>query len=383
MARHHNVGNDERFDEDEGNAIGLTRAFSPIGDDAFADGDIPTDPFDTRAFAPIEPPRAPEGVEALDDQDYARALSDRPKSRGKHARHADPSQLFDDGYEHEGGSIASAAELEAPSAFNDEPDEVPDYLKKSRRMRKILIGVIVVLVVLLVAGGVLTWQLVQMTQNTATQQAQTITQESRNIEGVDEAKDAPTATAKTTTVPDLVALLGMTQDEAVEALGHGAQVSATREVNEEGNPVKSESRIVLTAESAEKRTGSPTVYAGFDEDGVMVQAGYSAATSALGYGSLSFADAVENERIIEKTLAEAGVVVAEGSVVLPEDKMEYSTYASDGTTLTKEYCSFSGEVDIDGAPHDWSAVLSYDYSTANATGNLADTIRTVYVYVNA
>lgn len=29
-------------------------------------------------------------------------------------------------------------------------------------------------------------------------------------------------------------------------------------------------------------------------------------------------------------------------------------------------------MDIDGAPHAWSAVLSYDYSMANASDNLAD-----------
>ena len=68
---------------------------------------------------------------------------------------------------------------------------------------------------------------------------------------------------------------------------------------------------------------------------------------------------------------------------LPADKTEYSTYASDGTTLVKEYCPFSGDIDINGVSHTWSAVLSYDYSVANASGNLADTIRIIYVYINA
>ena len=125
------------------------------------------------------------------------------------------------------------------------------------------------------------------------------------------------------------------------------------------------------------------MYLGLDEAGAVVQAGYSASTGALGYGTLSFSDAVKNENIVEKTLQEAGIDVPEGSVQLPEDKTEYSTYASDGTTLVKESCAFSGTVDIGGAPHEWSAVLSYDYSAANASGNLADTIRIIYVYINA
>ena len=49
----------------------------------------------------------------------------------------------------------------------------------------------------------------------------------------------------------------------------------------------------------------------------------------------------------------------------------------------KESCSFSGTVDLAGAAHEWSAVLLYDYKTANASGNLADTIRIIYVYINA
>ena len=83
------------------------------------------------------------------------------------------------------------------------------------------------------------------------------------------------------------------------------------------------------------------------------------------------------------SMKEAGVSVAEGSVELPADKSEYSEYASDGTTLVKESCSFSGTVEFNGAPHEWSSVLLYDYATANTSGNLADTVRIIYVYVNA
>lgn len=92
---------------------------------------------------------------------------------------------------------------------------------------------------------------------------------------------------------------------------------------------------------------------------------------------------MKNEHIVEKTLREAGVNVTDGSAKLPSDKTSYSTYASDGTTLVKENCSFNGTVDINGAAHTWSSVLMYDYSTANASGNLADTVRIIYIYINA
>ena len=175
----------------------------------------------------------------------------------------------------------------------------------------------------------------------------------------------------------------MTKDEAIAALKHGATETSSKEVSEEGNPVKTNVTIALTDEPADTRSGTPSVYLGLDEDGKIVQAGYSAATAALGYGSLSFVDAVKNEHIVEKTLAEASIAVPEGTVELPADKTAYSTYDTDGTTLVKESCSFSGTVDLAGAAHEWSSVLLYDYKTANASGNLADTIRIIYVYINA
>ena len=43
--------------------------------------------------------------------------------------------------------------------------------------------------------------------------------------------------AKVTTVPDLVSLLGHTQQEAIDILQHGATAAEPRAVNEEGNPI--------------------------------------------------------------------------------------------------------------------------------------------------
>lgn len=254
------------------------------------------------------------------------------------------------------------------------------YIQKSTRMRKILIVVIIVLIFLLVAMGVLGYKLFDTARMAAVQQTQ-VTQVD-TISSEDTAKDTSATVTKKTTVPDLVALLGLTQDEAIAALQHGAQLMSSTEVNEEDNPVKWELKIALTTEPADTRSGVPTVFLSLDEDGVTIRAGYSAATSSLGYGSLSFSDAVQNEYIIEKTLEEAGLIVERGSVQLPADKMEYSTYATDGTTLVKEYCSFEGTGNANGVEREWSAVLSYDYAMANATGNLADTIRTIYIYIS-
>lgn len=341
-------GDDER--------IGLTQAFSPVADGAHAGG------FSYRGDNDDEYPDAVECLEPLDA----------------------PPLLF--------GEDVVEVEPEEPKGRHGKQDkqekkkkqQIPAYQRKSRRMRRVLIAVVVLLVLLIAALGWCAWQWFEESQLAATQQTQQ-QQGAQEVDSIDKdaTKDATTATSKKTDVPDLAAVLGKTKDEAITALKHGATETSSKEVNEEGNPVKTNVTVALTDEPADTRSGTPTVYLGLDEDGAVVQAGYSAATAALGYGSLSFVDAVKNEHIVEKTLKEAGVSVPEGSVEVPADKTEYSEYASDGTTLVKETYSFSGTVELSGSTHKWSSVLLYNYATANASGNLADTIRIIYVYINA
>ncbi|MEG1517645.1 MAG: histone-lysine N-methyltransferase [Raoultibacter sp.] len=257
--------------------------------------------------------------------------------------------------------------------------ELPLHQKKSRRMRRLLIVVVALLVILMGALAYLTFMLMQETQNAAIQQ---VTQDVEAV-GKEDAKDASTATTKKTTVPVLMGVFGKTQDEAVKAIGHGAIASTSTAINEEDNPVKTKVAVALTDEPADTRSGTPTVYLGLNEGGQVVQAGYSAATASLGYGSLSFIDAVQTEHVIEKTLNEAGLPIPVGSVALPADKTTYASYATDGTTLVKENCPFSGTAEVNGAKYTWSSVLTYDYTAANASGNLADTIRQIYIYINA
>lgn len=365
------------FEDDE--RIGLTEAFSPVASPEVLGADEVNDRDNsiglTQAFSPLEEgnPAHAGGFSYKGDTDdvYPNAFESLEPVSG-------PPLLF--------GDDTLPVEPEQPVGRHGKKDKpfIPPHQRKSRRMRRILIVVVVLLVLLMGALGFFTYRLIDESQMLATQQtqAQQNSQEVATIQK-DEAKDATTETVKKTTAPDLVTLLGKTQEEAVVLLKRGATVTSTRDVNEEGNPIKKNVTIALTDEPADTRTGTPTVYLGLNEEGKTVQAGYSASTSALGFGSLSFIDAVKNDKIVEKTLKEVGVTVPEGAVVLPEDKTLYSSYASDGKTLVKENCSFSGAVDINGASHQWSSVLSYDYATANSSGNLADTIRIIYVYVNA
>lgn len=382
MSKHSfNVARGARKEQpDQDTSLGLTEAFAPIG----AGGD-----------------RADYGNPAEGDTNLGltEAFAPVPASRGAHAG----------GFKYQGDTSEDYADPVESMEPRDEPvfgDEVPapepvhvrgkhgrvaaaveehPHLKKSRRVRKVLVAIVVLLIALICALGYYAWQLANESSRAMVQQTQAQQQATDvgNLSQENSGKDAASTTAKKTEVPNLAGVLGSTQEAAIDQLKHGATVTSTKDVNEEGNAVKKSVTIALTAEPADSRSGTPSVYLGLNEDGKIIQAGYSAATASLGYGSLSFADAVKNEHVVEKTLRDAGVPVVDGAATLPTDKTQYSTYASDGTTLVKENCSFSGQVDINGTAHNWSSVLLYDYSTANASGNLADTIRIIYIYVNA
>lgn len=253
-------------------------------------------------------------------------------------------------------------------------------MQKSRKTRRVLIVLVVLLIIALAALAVYSVRTFADSQQEAAQQAQE--QVVAPKQDVTEASDnAGAAPARLADVPKLTTLLGKTSDEAVANLGRGAIVTANRAVDEEGNPIKTSLNVSLTEEPMDSKTGAPTVYLGLNQDGRVVQVGYSASASALGFGSLSFIDAVNNEHVIEKTLGKIGVTVPEGSVVLPADKSAYSTYSDDGTTVVRERCSFEGDTEVEGLPCTWSSVLSYDYTTQVVTGDLSDTVRIIYSYV--
>ena len=380
MSKHSfNIARGARKQQPEGDAsLGLTEAFAPIGaGDApgqrgAADGD--TSLGLTEAFAPVA---ASHGAHAAGFKYQGDTSED----------YSDPVESLEPRDEPVFGDEVPAAAPVQNCGRHGKPEPVEHpHLKKSRRVRRVLVIIVALLVVLACALGYFAFQLWNESSRAMVQQTQAQQQSTDvgNLSQDNSGKDAASATtAKKTEVPNLVGVLGQTQDAAITALAHGATVTSSKDVNEEGNAVKKSVTVALTAEPADSRSGTPTVYLGLDADGKVIQAGYSAATASLGYGSLSFADAVKNEHIVEKTLREAGVNVTDGSAKLPSDKTSYSTYASDGTTLVKENCSFNGSVDINGAAHTWSSVLMYDYSTANASGNLADTVRIIYISINA
>ena len=123
--------------------------------------------------------------------------------------------------------------------------ELSVHERKSRKTRKTLTIIIALLIVILLALGYFVFHLVSTSQTVAEQQTQSSAASSHSLD-TDTSKDANTITSKKTDVPDLASVLDKTQDEAVAALGHGAQVRDSRDVNDEGSAIKKSVTVPLT-----------------------------------------------------------------------------------------------------------------------------------------
>ena len=179
----------------------------------------------------------------------------------------------------------------------------------------------------------------------------------------------PMVTNATTQVINLVGLMGLSAEDAVQKIGHGAAVQDEAPMSSVG--FTNEETVVLTDEKGDALSGTPTVTLGFDSNGTVAAASYSAPTSLLGYGNLSFSDAVEEFHIVENLLGKVGLSgVEEGSVTLPDRK-----------TLTSETYTFSGSAQSGDLPYSWTVTLTYDYDEANSTGNLANTVKKIAVSI--
>lgn len=267
-----------------------------------------------------------------------------------------------------------AAQKDDPAAYlGVSPHEV----KKSRRTRRILIAVVVVVLVAIagLAAGV---AYVTLTESPAAAPAQSSAAD-RLALGDGEAVDPGSQAESKTAVPSLVALIGSTQQDALSSIGHGAAVTASRDVEEEGSAVRRIVAVTLADEPVDTRTGSPTVYLALNEEGAIVQASYSVGLSLLGYGSVSFIDAVSSDHVVDAVLGQAGVSVSADAVKLPESPSEYTVLSADGKDKVKESFAFSGETQCNGQACGWTATLSYDYAGSNASGAISDVIRRITV----
>ena len=201
----------------------------------------------------------------------------------------------------------------------------------------------------------------------------------QDIEEQNSKASEPLLTSPTTQVIDLVSLMGMSKDDAIQAIGHGATVQDLQTLSSLG--FSNEITVLLADEKGDLYSGTPTVTLGLDSEGNVAAASYEAPCALLGYGDVAFAPAVKQFHIVEFILDKVGLSSVQiGSVELP-DSSAYSTYESDQKTLAREHYSFTGNTTQDDQAYSWEVTLDYDYSEANKESDLAYTVKRVSVAI--
>ena len=236
-----------------------------------------------------------------------------------------------------------------------------------------------VLIALAVGMGIAALAIIVALWMNAGQQMGSVAAQDDSAVLADKESSTPKLTNPTTQVIDLVSLMGLSQGRAVAQIGHGAQVGDQGTLSSLG--FSNEVSVVLTDEKGDTLSGTPTVTLGLDAEGNVAAASYEAPTSLLGYGELSFRSAVQDYHIIERMLGKVGIVgVTEGSVKLPKQD-DYSYYESDRVTLSAEKYTFKGTATVGSQVYSWEATLNYDYTEANKTGDLANTVKKLTVAI--
>lgn len=250
------------------------------------------------------------------------------------------------------------------------------------RARGSLIAAVVLVIILAIALAVVSMLALNEAAQAETQQTQTggtAAQPSADLQ----VSSSSSTTKKTATVPALATLIGSDSEQAIDKLGHGAQIAKTADYSDDATGAVQRVTVVLTSEPSSSEYGAPTVYLDLNDKGAVVSASYRVAMSSLGYGAISFKQAVGKYRVIQNALEDAGISIPNSTkFTLPSNRKDYSSYQSDGKTLTKQQRTFTDQGSAAGMTYRWSGTISYDYAKANASGDLANTKRTLKVSVS-
>ncbi len=259
-------------------------------------------------------------------------------------------------------------------------EELENSLIKLKR--NIFIGFLVLFIILF-ALLIFYFLSASLSSSSSVKQTQ-VTEVKSSQDDSEEEQSNDSSAKKTVTIPDASSLIGTSIDTSIEQIGHGAQVLSDVESSGSKEAVVRVVKFTLASDEGDSKTGNPTLMAEVDKDGAILAVTYVASLKSLGYGNLSFRDAVVNEKVISKVMREAGVEINEDDVILPTDKTEYSIFTSDSSRVSKEQRDFSGvgkRTSGDQSPMLWSSTLTYDYSVSLETDNLADTLRMISIYV--
>lgn len=182
-------------------------------------------------------------------------------------------------------------------------------------------------------------------------------------------------------VVELTSLIGTDLDQALDLIGHGAEVNGEPTLVAGG---LTEVTVLLGEESATIDTGMALANLYLNKSGKVVQASYRININDLSCASLPFDQIVNDAHLIERLLEGAGLTSYEPDPITAPEKSKYALYDSIGKTIVEERYQFAGTgSDAAGASFEWGVYLDYDYAQAIEKNNLAATVRTVRVSISS
>lgn len=260
-------------------------------------------------------------------------------------------------------------------------DEVKEEarIRKSKKTRRILITLIVVLLVMAVvlAGGAVYYLGQRATPTSGI-----------SVSPLENAvADTSVSSAKAVTeVPNLLSLFGKTVDGALTELGSSATLVSTAQAADDTLASVTSLATVSLAGTSKDVTGNAVdkaadLYLSLDDAGTIVKVLYVVNLDNLGNGDVSFETALSDADFIDEVLSSAGTGVTDFTPEIPEKSAYQTLTAGTGGSqvVSKESYAYSGATTSSVAPTTWSLTLTYDHSVSNATGDVADVTRTMYV----
>ena len=307
-------------------------------------------------------------------------------SRGNHARVSDDEENA----ETEVGAEVEAETTPVDSAHKNLFEFAEHHKKKSKRTRTMLTVAIIVLLLAFAGLGYFAYTQFLDASKGAADEGNRVSAQNNIAFEADETSDATSGSQlNLDVVPALSALIGMNQDEALEAIGHGASVTSTSDITKEEKKdgekkakevvVGSKVTVSLSEIKPDPQGGVPSVHLILDKKGIVTKADFSSSLYALNCNTLSFTSAVNEVNLVGNILTATGLDMGDEVFTLPKDEDEYRTYDEEGTKPVEEKYTFEGKND----DLTWSLRLTYDYTTYNANSqkNLSDTIQLIYVCI--
>ena len=248
-----------------------------------------------------------------------------------------------------------------------------ERIKRARRTKVMLIFLIIVLLAALGGLVYLGYTLLQTSQEHHT--TVTVTPDTVIDSNLEDTSQSNANAIKTTTIPDLSGLFGLSVAESQEFLGSDYVLIKTDDASEDDNP-DIKQMVVFSYQprgsvgSSSALAAAPSIYLSLNAQGEVIEVYFISSLEVLGYPSATFVSFVSTQDMLYNALRAAGVTPSSDYVYNAPTPSEFTVYVNattDVKKIRKEEVLFTGSTTNQNAPKIWQFKLIYDYGASGIT----------------